>query len=151
MKPTDDIHKLIKKLQIKASAELDRKVHNDISQTLVKLQKIESAHAEPIIWRFITKGGVMKLAVAAAIIIAFGIGFSIGQRSNPTRLATYSLDVGSYTSAVSAYPTAPKAEDSFWRQKVLAAMQSRPYVQSQFDKTSLIDAYKQYRKEKHYD
>jgi hypothetical protein len=151
MKQGNDIHKLIKKLHIKASAELDRRVNNDISQTLVKLQKIESARAEPNIWRFITKGGVTKLAVAATIIIAFGIGFSIGQRSNPTRLATYSLDVSGYTSAVSAYPTATASEDSFWRQKALAAMQPRPYAQTQITKTSLIDAYKQYLKEKHYD
>lgn len=148
MKPRDDIHKLIKKLQIKASAELDGRVHDDISRALAKS---EPAVTGPIIWRFITKGGVMKLAVAAAIIIAFGTGFSIGQRSKPAQLATYSLDVSGYTPAVSVYPTATKAKDSFWRQKALAAMQPRPYVQSQFDKTSLIGVYKQYLKEKHYD
>jgi hypothetical protein len=141
MKPTDNINRMIKKLHLKASAELDRRVHNDISRALAES---EPAVTGPIILRFITKGGAMKLAVAAAIIIAFSIGFSVGQRSRPAQLATYSLDVGGYITAVSAYPTAPKAEDSFWRQKALAAMQPRPYAQSQFDKTRLLNAYKQY-------
>ncbi len=84
----------------------------------------------------------MKLAVAAAIIIAFGIGFAVGQRSKPAPPAIYSLNVAGYTAAASDQT----AEDSFWRQKAMAAMQPRPYVQSQFDKTNLIDAYKQYLK-----
>ncbi len=146
MKPKDDVHKLIKKLQIKASAKLDRRVHDDISMTLAKSQEIEPAVTGPTILRFITKGGITKLAVAATIIIAFGIGFFIGQRSNPTRLATYSLDVSGYTPTVSAYPTAQKVEDSFWRQKTLAAMQHRPYAQTKTTKTSLLNAYKQYLK-----
>ena len=104
-----------------------------------------------ILWGDIKKSGITKLAVAAAIIIAFGIGFSIGQRSKPTQLAIYSLDVSGYTPAVPVYPTAPKAEGSFWRQKILAAMQPRPYAQTLTTKISLFNTYKQYLKEKHYD
>ncbi len=148
MKQGNDIHKLIKKLHVKASTELDRRVHNDISRMPDKTQKIESAQAELCIWRYIMKGGVAKLAVAAAIIIAFGIGFSTGRWSKPARLAPHSLDVTAYTSTALAYPTAPKAEDSFWRQKALAATQPRPYAYAQFTKTELLSAYKQYLKEK---
>jgi hypothetical protein len=151
MKPTDNINRLIKKLQLKASAELDRRVHNDISRALAESEKTESAHAGLIIWRYITKGEVIKLAVAAAILVAFGIGFFTGQWSKPTRLAPRLLDVTGNISAVSMHPTAPKTEDSFWRQKTLAAMQHRPYAQIQTTKTSLLNAYKQYLKEKHYD
>jgi hypothetical protein len=135
MKPTDDIHKLIKKLEIKASCELDRKVHNDIS-----LATAESA-ARPKIWR-------TKLAVAAAVIIAFGGGFFIGQKSKSAPPANYSLDVNGYTSAASAYPA---DEGGFWRQKAVAAMRPRPYTRSRFSKTGLFKTYKQYLKEKHYD
>lgn len=148
MKRRNDIHKLIKKLHVKASAELDRRVHNDISETLDKTQKIESAQAELYIWKCIMKGGAAKLAVAAAILIAFGIGFSSGRWSKPTRLAPHSLDIPRYTPTVPVYPTAPKTEDGFWRQKALAAMQPRPYAQIRFDKTELLSAYKQYLKEK---
>lgn len=151
MKPADDIHKMIKKMHVKTSTELDKRVHNDISQTLTKLQKIESARVKPNIRVSITKGWAAKLAVAAAILIAFGFGFFTGRWSNPVRPTPHSLDVTGYTSVVSVNPTAPKNEDNFWRQKALAAMQPRPYAQSQFDKTSLLNAYKQYLKEKHYD
>jgi hypothetical protein len=142
MKPKDDINRLIKKLNLKASAELDRRVHNDISRALAESEPI----ARPVVWKFITKGGVMKLAVAAAIIIAFGAGFFAGQQSKPTQLVTYSLDFAGSTPAVSTHPTAPKNEDSFWKQKALAAMQSKPYAQTRFDKMSLLNTYRQYLK-----
>ncbi len=148
MKQGNDIHKLIKKLHVKASTELDRRIHDDISMALAKSQETEPAITGPTIWRFITKGGLAKLAVAAAIIIAFGIGFSTGRWSKPARLAPHPLDVTAYTSTAPAYPTAPKAEDSFWRQKALAATQPRPYAYAQFTKTELLSAYKQYLKEK---
>jgi len=159
MRPEDDIHKMIKKIHFKASAELDRRVHDHISGTLSESEKhalsevegTELTHAEPNIRRSTTKGGAVKFAIAAAILIAFGIGFFTGRRSNPARPAPHSLDVTGYTSVVPVYPTAPKAEDSFWRRKALAAMQPKPYVQNQINKTNLIDAYKQYLKEKHYD
>jgi hypothetical protein len=140
MRPADDIHKMIKKMHVKASAELDKKVHDDISISLA-----ESACAEPSIRRSIT-----QLAVAAAILIAFGIGFSVGRWSQPPQLAS-SLNVTSYVPIFPARPTVSKTEDSFWRQKALAAMQPRPYLQTETIKTSLLDAYKQYLKEKHYD
>jgi hypothetical protein len=143
MKPTNNINQMIKKLRLKASAELDRRVHNEISRALAES---EPAVAGPVIWRIITKGGVTKLAVAAAIIIAFGVGFFTGQWSKPTKTVIYSLDVTGSTPAVSAYPTAPKAESSFWQQKAQAAMQPGPYAQTLVTKISLFDAYKQYLK-----
>ena len=93
------------------------------------------------------KSPITKLAVAAAIFIAFGIGFSTGRWSKPARLVPHLLDVTAYTSTAPAYPTAPKAEDSFWQQKALAVTQPRPYAQPQFTKTELLSAYKQYLKE----
>ena len=43
MKPADDIHKLVRKLQLKASADLDRRVHEDISRALAESRKTEPA------------------------------------------------------------------------------------------------------------
>jgi hypothetical protein len=137
MKPTDDMGELIKKLNIKASSELDRKVHNDISKAMAKPKPA----AGPNIWR-------TKLAAAAAIIIAFGVGFFIGQKSRPTESEIYSADVASHTHAMSAYQT---DESGFWRQKVLAAIQPRPYTQNRFDQIGLLKTYRQYLKEKNYD
>lgn len=138
MRPADDIQKLIKKIQVKASAELDKKVHDDISNSLA-----ESSYA-----KLSTMRSIMKLAVAAAIFIAFGIGFSIGRWSQPPQPPSI---VVTYTPLTPMHSSASKSEDSFWRQKAFAAMQPKPYVQTQFDKTSLLNTYKQYLKEKYYD
>jgi len=74
MRPADNINELIKGLHLKASADLDRKVHDDISNALAKSKKTASAHSEPNIWRIIMKSRMIKLATAAAIIIAVLIG-----------------------------------------------------------------------------
>lgn len=134
MKPINDVNKLIKKLEIKASPGLDMKVNDDISR----------AAAESVVGRSIWR---MKLAVAAVIVISFGVGFFVGQQSKSTTSATYSLDINSYTSAPLAY----RPEGGFWRQKITAAMQPRPYSQSRFGEIGMLKAYKRYLKEKHYD
>ncbi len=73
MRPADSINELIKKLQLKASAELDKKVHDDISAALTKSEKTKSVQPEPNIWRKIMKSRIPKLAAAAAIaIVVFG-------------------------------------------------------------------------------
>jgi len=74
MRPADNINELIKKLHLKASADLDKRVHDDISRTLAKSQKTESVRTEPNIWRTIMKSPITKLASAAVIIIAILIG-----------------------------------------------------------------------------
>ena len=70
MRPTDNIDQLIKKLHIKASADLDGRVHDDIDRALATPQKSESADAKPNRWRIIMKSRIVKLAAAAVIIIA---------------------------------------------------------------------------------
>ncbi|NQT01071.1 MAG: hypothetical protein HQ580_03535 [Planctomycetes bacterium] len=151
MNPADKIKELINESDVKTSSDADKRILVDALEHLEILKQKKPAATQPNIWRIIMKGGVTKLAVAAAILITFAIGFSIGRWSKPTRLAPHSLDVTGYTSAVPVYPTAPKVEDSFWRQKALAAMHPRPYAQTQTTKTSLLNTYKQYLKEKHYD
>lgn len=66
MRPTDNINKLIGKLKLQASAELDKKVHDDISKALDG-----PAHSKPGIWRIIMKTRTTKLAAAAVIIAGF--------------------------------------------------------------------------------
>ena len=76
MKPADDIHKLVRKLQLKASAGLDRKVHQDIEMALTESQNTEPAVTQPNMWRTIMKNPITKLAAVAAIIIAAIIGIN---------------------------------------------------------------------------
>ena len=76
MRPADNINELIKKLKLKASAELDKRVHDDISAALAKSQKTKSAQKELNIWRIIMKSPITKLAASAAIIIAIFVGIN---------------------------------------------------------------------------
>ena len=76
MKPAENINKLIKKLNLKASSELDQKVHNEISKTLAESEKTKSAPSKPNTWRIIMTNKITKLAAAAAIIIAVLIGMN---------------------------------------------------------------------------
>ena len=84
MRPTDNINKLIKKLKLKASADLDKRVHDDISAALAESEKTtKSARPEPNIWRIIMKSRIIKLAAAAVIVIAVlaGLPFFSGNGS----------------------------------------------------------------------
>ena len=74
MRPADDIHKAIKKLKFKASAELDRKVHDDISAALAQSGTTKSAAVQPNILRIIMKSPVTKIPMTAVIIAAVLIG-----------------------------------------------------------------------------
>ena len=70
MRPAEEINKLIKKINLKASANLDKRISESISGAQVKQESTQAAHKPPNIWRDIMKNPVTKLASAAAIIIA---------------------------------------------------------------------------------
>jgi hypothetical protein len=77
MRPSDNINELIKKLKLKASAELDKRVHDDISAALTESEKTKTVQPEPNIWRTIMRSRIPKLAAAAMIIVAVLIGLNI--------------------------------------------------------------------------
>ncbi|MHC4692099.1 MAG: carboxypeptidase regulatory-like domain-containing protein [Planctomycetota bacterium] len=70
MRPAEDINRSIKKLRFKASARLDKRVHDGISKTLAESEKIKSAVPQSNIWRTIMKSLITKLAAAAVIVVA---------------------------------------------------------------------------------
>ena len=74
MRPADNIDQLIKKLHLKASADLDKRVHDKISRAPAELKRKQSAVTRPNIWSNIMKNPMTKLAAAAAIIIVAFIG-----------------------------------------------------------------------------
>jgi outer membrane lipoprotein-sorting protein len=85
MRPADNINELIKGLHLRASADLDRKVHDDISSALAKSETTKPAHAELNMWRTIMKSKTVKLTAAVVIIVAVlgGITFwPTGGREN---------------------------------------------------------------------
>ena len=69
MRPADKIDKLIKKLQTKASVELDERVHSEISKALAETKKTQSVKPGPNIWSIIMKSRITKFAAAAVIIL----------------------------------------------------------------------------------
>ena len=82
MRPADNINQLIKKLHLKASADLDKKVHDEITKAPAKLNRKQSAVTGPKIWSNIMKNPMTKLAAAAAIIIVAFIGISQFDKSS---------------------------------------------------------------------
>ena len=77
MRPADNINELIKKLKLKASADLDKRVHDDISAALTESEKTKLVQPEPNIRRTIMKSRITRLAAAAAIIIAVILGLNV--------------------------------------------------------------------------
>ena len=100
--------------------------------------------AQPKQW-FLTP---VRLIAAAAVVI---FAFATGRWSKPLPPTSPLPEVASYTQPVSAYPAVGKNPESFWQQKALAAMQPRPYSQNEISQTALLNLYKQYLKEKHYE
>jgi len=84
MRPADKINELIKNLKLKASADLDKRVHDDISRALVEPQKTNPAYSRPIVWRTITKTRTVKFAAAAVVVLAVvgGMTFWPGRGSD---------------------------------------------------------------------
>ncbi len=77
MEPLENINELIKNLHLKASADLDKRVHEDISRGLTKSESTNSAGAQPDMWRTIMKTKTARFAAAAvvALIVIGGISF----------------------------------------------------------------------------
>jgi hypothetical protein len=90
--------------------------------------------------------GLRLLAAAAVVILTFAIGLFVGRWSTPPQTRMASLNLPSYVLPAPTHPVIQENQNSFWRQKVISAMQPRPYIQNQFEKTNLLDAYKQYLK-----
>jgi hypothetical protein len=70
VRPADSVNDLIKELHLKASADLDKRVHDDISRALAESEKTKSAYLQPIVWRIIMKSPLTKVAIASVLVIA---------------------------------------------------------------------------------
>lgn len=87
MEPADNIHKLIKKLQVEPSTDMDRKVHSRITKALEKWEKTKTAATPPNIWRTIMKSKITKFSIAAVIIVAVLLTVNTFHQSIPTASA----------------------------------------------------------------
>jgi outer membrane lipoprotein-sorting protein len=82
MRPADSINGLIRKLQLKASADLDARVHDDISAALAGYEKTQSVRSESSKWRAIMRGKTARLAAAAVILIGVLVLTSVFVETN---------------------------------------------------------------------
>jgi len=76
MKPTDNIHKLFKKLQVAPGAEMDRRVHSRITKALEEWEETKAVSPKPGIWKMILKSRTTRLAAAVVIVTAIVIGIN---------------------------------------------------------------------------
>jgi hypothetical protein len=74
MRPADDLHKSLKKLKLKASSDLDKRLHDDIYMALAESKKTESSVPPLSVRKAITKSPIVKLAAAAVIVIVVFVG-----------------------------------------------------------------------------
>ncbi len=114
MRPTDNVSKLIGKLKLQASAELDKKVHDDISMALGG-----PAHAKPDIWRIIMKSRISKLAAAVMILIAVAISVTILDKSVTPAYAieqTIEANRGLWFIHLKCEPSTHGSVDEIWAQ-----------------------------------
>jgi len=117
----------------------------DFSKCLAESQQSEHR----ILFTRIATSRITRLAAAAVVVFAFSTGFFAGRWSKVYQPEAAGLEVAAGSSASLMYPSAAASEDGFWRQKARAMMQHRLYVQQQLSTRSLLDAYKQYLKEKY--
>ncbi|MBN2589071.1 MAG: hypothetical protein JXA96_04360 [Sedimentisphaerales bacterium] len=76
MRPTDDIKNLIKKMEDKTSEQMDKRIIDDVLQTL------ENSKTTTPIGRFIMKNPIIKFTSAAVIVLAIVGILQIGNNSS---------------------------------------------------------------------
>jgi outer membrane lipoprotein-sorting protein len=76
MRPAEDVEKLIKRVRLKASAQMHERTLNDALDAQEKSRRIKLARLEPKIWRTIMRNPITKVSSAAVIIIVLMVGIS---------------------------------------------------------------------------
>ena len=77
MRSAENIENFIKRVRLKASAQMHKRTLNDALEAQEKSRKAKSTKLEPNIWRIIMKSPITKLAAAAAVLIV-GLVFLVG-------------------------------------------------------------------------
>jgi outer membrane lipoprotein-sorting protein len=70
MRPTENIEKLVKNINIDTNAKIDKEVLVEVVEAFEKLKVKKTSATEQNIWRIIMKSKITKLAAAAVIMIA---------------------------------------------------------------------------------
>jgi hypothetical protein len=76
MRSAEDVENFIKRVRLKASAQMHERTLNDALEAQEKSRKTKSAKLEPKIWRTIMRNPITKLSSAAVIIIVLMLGIN---------------------------------------------------------------------------
>ncbi|MHC4536644.1 MAG: carboxypeptidase-like regulatory domain-containing protein [Planctomycetota bacterium] len=76
MRPTENIEKLLKDINIDTNAKTDKAVYSDVIEAFEKSNSKKTSAIEQNIWRIIMKSSITKLTAAAVIIVAILIGIN---------------------------------------------------------------------------
>ena len=77
MRPTENIEKLIKNIDIDTNAKIDEEVLVEVVETFEKSKVKKTSAIEQNMWRIIMKSKITKIAAAAVIIVAVILGLNI--------------------------------------------------------------------------
>ena len=78
MSPAEKISRMVKKLHVGASGELDERVQDSLSQALAEYENTQpAANVQSNVWRIIMENKMVKLAAAAVIVIGAFIGINM--------------------------------------------------------------------------
>lgn len=77
MRPADKMRRLFSRAAVQTNVASDAAVFEKIKTVYTKTVERKPAHREPTIWRFLMKSPIIRLAAAAIVLIACGIGLSL--------------------------------------------------------------------------
>ena len=92
MRPQNNIDKLIKKLDLKAGTDLDKKIHSQIDKV--------SVSTKPNLWITLPKNKIMRFAaMIAVVILAFYSGIAYKDRSHQKQIDQLAVELNLKSSA----------------------------------------------------
>ena len=91
MRPSENIEKMIKNINIETNAKTDQAVLGDVVQAFEK-SKGDLAITQPSIWRIIMKSRMTKLAAAAVILLFSLLSINILIKSSDTEHVVTKID-----------------------------------------------------------
>ena len=129
MRSAENIEKLVKNLEldIDTNARTDQAVLSELLDAQKKSMKQQPAFALPTVRRFIMKSPLVKISVAAIVIIACVIGLSLW-RTTGSGIAL--ADVLARMEQVNAYRFTRSLH--FWSEKVTGKDPNKPYIRGTF-------------------
>jgi len=127
MKPEEKIRELIRKSDVTVGSETDEKILGNALEHLGQIGLPAVPETWPSVWRTIMKSPLTKLAAAAVVVIACGIGLSLW-RTTGSGIAL--ADVLARVEQVKAYRFTRSMY--FWREKVTGKDPNKPYMRATF-------------------